>query len=107
MSRRALVIGAGGFLGSHLSRRLVEEGWDVTGVVRDPQEPHVQVRLGPAIEAIRIVAGTASDAELLGREVAGVDAVFPFAGRSGAARSMREPFDALASNATGQLLLLE
>jgi GDP-D-mannose 3',5'-epimerase len=30
--RRALVLGAGGFIGSHLTRRLRREGYEVRGV---------------------------------------------------------------------------
>ncbi|MGH9278971.1 MAG: NAD-dependent epimerase/dehydratase family protein [Acidimicrobiales bacterium] len=37
---RALVTGAGGFVGTHLARRLVEDGWDVVGTVR-PGSPSV------------------------------------------------------------------
>ena len=33
-ARRALVTGAGGFVGAHLCARLVAEGWDVVGTVR-------------------------------------------------------------------------
>ena len=32
MSKRALVTGAAGFIGSNLCRTLVENGWNVTGV---------------------------------------------------------------------------
>ena len=107
MSRRALVLGAGGFLGSHLTRRLVEDGWEVTGVALDPKAPHVITRLGATSEDIRLLAGDAQDPDLLEREVAGVDAVFPFASQSGAALSMEEPIDDLVANAVAQLALLE
>lgn len=107
MSPRALVLGAGGFLGSHLSRCLVREGWDVSGVVLDPTVPHVVTRLGETAAAMRLVSGSAWDPDLLEREVRGVDAVFPFASHSGAARSVQEPFDDLTSNAAAQLTLLE
>ncbi|MED4959704.1 NAD(P)-dependent oxidoreductase, partial [Paenibacillus macerans] len=35
---KALVTGATGFLGGHLARRLVREGWDVTGIGRNPEQ---------------------------------------------------------------------
>ncbi len=35
--RRALVTGATGFVAGHLARRLVADGWDVLGLVRDPR----------------------------------------------------------------------
>lgn len=34
MSRRALITGVSGFTGRHLSRKLVAEGWKVTGTIR-------------------------------------------------------------------------
>lgn len=104
---RALVLGAGGFIGSHVARRLVADGWEVRAVVHDPDAPHVQSRLGVALDSLRLVRGDAFDADLLDGAVAGVDAVFPFAAHSGAARSMQEPLADVAANAVGQLVLLE
>ena len=77
---RALVLGAGGFLGSHTAAGCSSAGWDVTGVVRDPFEPLVQdgwrrspARCGwsPATPAIR---------RCWRRLVPRADAIFPFAG---------------------------
>jgi nucleoside-diphosphate-sugar epimerase len=107
VSRRALVLGVGGFLGSHLARYLLTDGWVVAGVVRDLDAPHVATRLASIAADVRLVAGDATDADLLGRLIQGVDAVFPFAGHSGASRSLREPFDDLVGNAGGQLAVLE
>ena len=107
MTVRAVVLGAGGFLGSHLARRLVALEWDVVGVVRDPDAPHVRTRLGGALGDMRLVVGDATDHDLVRGLVADVDAVFPFAGHSGAARSMAEPFHDLVANAGGQLAVLE
>ena len=103
----ALVLGAAGFLGSHVARRLVRDGWDVCGLVRDPGAGHVASRLAGVTTDLELVAGDVADADLLARLVKGRDAVFPFAGHSGAARSLAEPFEDLVTNAGGQLALLE
>jgi UDP-glucose 4-epimerase len=107
MSQHALVLGAGGFLGSHLCRGLLARGWRVTGVVRDPGAAHVTRRLDGLGDELHLVSGDVADPDLLERQTAGVDAVFPFAGRSGAARSVEDPFPDLTGNATPQLALLE
>jgi UDP-glucose 4-epimerase len=104
---RALVLGAGGFLGSHLCRGLLARGWEVSGIVRDPDCPHAARRLAGLEDRLRLVPGDVADTGLLERETTDVDAVFPFAGRSGAARSVEDPFPDLTGNATPQLALLE
>src|SRR4051794_4532757 len=107
MSRRALILGVGGFLGSHLARHLLQAGWEVTGVVRDPRAPMLQRRLGDILDEVTLVVGDAEGPELLARFLPGVDAVFPFAGLSGAAASMKRPVVDLHANGRAQLLLLE
>lgn len=107
MTRRALVLGAGGFLGSHVVRRLVHDGWNVSAVVRDGSAPHVGRRLGDVRGEIDVRVGDATDPDLLRQLVPGLDAIFPFAGHSGATRSLSEPFEDLVANAGGQLALLE
>jgi UDP-glucose 4-epimerase len=107
VTRSAVVLGAGGFIGSHLCRRLLHAGWDVTGVVRDRQDPHVVRRLEPVSGQVRLVEGDATDPSLLIQVVPEVDAVFPFAGRSGAADSMIAPEADLDANGRGQLVVLE
>lgn len=106
MTSRAVVLGAGGFLGSHLCRRLLRSGWQVTGVVRDRDDPHLMVRLH-GLDDVELVEGSADDPDLLARLLPGAAAVFPFAGRSGATASMAEPLKDLAANGTSQLTLLE
>lgn len=55
--RRALVTGAGGFLGSHLARSLVADGWRVTALLRSahrsPRLDDVQARIEFVIADIR------------------------------------------------------
>lgn len=107
MTRRALVLGAGGFIGSHLTRHLLSSGWDVTGVVRDGASPAVARRLADVSGDLELVEGDADAPDLLEKLVVGRDAVFPFAGRSGATASMEAPIADLDSNGRGQLAVLE
>jgi nucleoside-diphosphate-sugar epimerase len=63
---RALVTGAGGFVGGHLVARLLDEGWDVVGTVR-PGRPR-PARLGGEIVPVDLsdpeaTAGVARDAD--------------------------------------------
>ncbi len=107
MSRRALVLGVGGFLGSHLARHLLARGWDVTGVLADRHVPAATRRLADIAAEVRLVEGDAMDRDLLAALVPGKDAVFPFAGRSGAVGSMAAPELDLHANGLGQLTVLE
>lgn len=107
MSRKALILGAGGFIGSHLARHLLGSGWEVTAVVRDPSSPVVAQRLQGVAGDMDLVQADAASPEALDRLVVGQDAVFPFAGRSGATASMEAPLDDLHANGRGQLVVLE
>lgn len=107
MTPSALVLGAGGFLGSHTTRALLAAGWDVTGVVRDCDDPGVAWHLGSAMADVRLVEGDAGDAALLERLAPECDAIFPFAGRSGAASSMHHVVEDLTANVAAQVTVLE
>ncbi len=71
MTRRALVTGASGMLGSYIVERLAGDGWSVRALVRD------RTRCG-WLEAIgaELVEGQFEDADSLTRAAAGCDAVF-------------------------------
>jgi nucleoside-diphosphate-sugar epimerase len=92
---RALVTGAGGFLGGALVRRLAARGTPVRALVRGDPPP-----LPPGVEVVR---GDVTGREALSRAVQGCDVVFHLAGvRRGAARD-----DFMRVNALGTRLLLE
>jgi len=91
---RALVTGAGGFLGRVLVRRLAARGDAVRVLLRGEAD------LPPGLEVVR---GDVTDPLLLPRAVAGCDLVFHLAGVRRAA--VRDEF--LRVNALGTRLLLE
>lgn len=88
----ALVLGVGGFLGSHVAAHLVRSGWQVTGLARDPAAPSMVTRLAGVLGDLRLVAGDARDGRLLGSLVRAVDVVFDLTGpASSAAMPLRKP----------------
>ncbi|MFC5476707.1 NAD-dependent epimerase/dehydratase family protein [Massilia suwonensis] len=73
--RRALVTGASGFVGSHLARRLVEEGWDVHVLLRPDSRLDA---LAPVLD--RLTVHRLDDGELIDIvKAAAPDAVFHLA----------------------------
>jgi len=92
---KALVTGAGGFVGAHLSARLAADGWDVTGTVR-PGSP--SQRLGPDVKAVPVDLADREAAAGLARSVA-PDVVFLLAA-SRAAATPAERAATMAVNAT-------
>ena len=97
--RRVLVLGGAGFLGTNLSRRLVEAGANVTAT-----STRASARTPPGVRHVR---WDAADADSVRPLVADVDVVFSLFGRSGAVRSVQEPAGDLAVNCGGQLAVLE
>ncbi|MEZ5892352.1 MAG: NAD(P)-dependent oxidoreductase [Parvularculaceae bacterium] len=65
--------GGTGFVGAALIEQLLNEGWDVAALARDP------ARL-PAAEKTRVVKGALEDDAAIAELVAGADAVFHLAG---------------------------
>jgi nucleoside-diphosphate-sugar epimerase len=72
--RLALVTGATGFTGGHLTRALRRRGWRVRALVRDPGKADDLQALG-----VEIVKGDVVDAEAVDRAVAGCCHVFHIA----------------------------
>jgi dihydroflavonol-4-reductase len=72
MSNSAFVTGASGFVGGHLLQQLVEQGWQVTALVRGASVPHA-----PGQASVRFVQGDVLDRESLRKAIpARVSAVF-------------------------------
>ena len=72
--QKVLVTGAGGFTASHLCERLVQQGYQVRGLVRDPNRCSDLQRRG-----VELVVGDLRDPKSLKHAVKGMDIVYHIA----------------------------
>ena len=105
-ARRVLVLGGLGFIGSNLSRRLAADGARVM-VVTPSRHRHAEDAAAFEALGIRVVEGDVRDRDAMTRAVQGQEIVFHLAGRSGAVRSMEDPWTDLDVNCRGALGVLE
>lgn len=103
--RAALVTGGAGFIGSHLTDRLLAEGWAVR--VLDDFSSGRERNLEQAASRIELLRGDLRDEALVARAVADVEVVFHQAAVPSVPRSVAEPLRTHAVNVTGTLGLLE
>lgn len=89
MSRRALVTGATGLVGSHIVARLARDGWTVRAMVRDLAAARWLETLG----ASEMATGDVCDAKMVSQAAAGCDAIF----HTAAAISPRAGWEAFRS----------
>jgi dTDP-glucose 4,6-dehydratase len=105
-----LVTGAGGFIGSHLCRELVEAGAKVRALVRYSSHGSLGnlTRLpADVLNEIEIVRGNVEDMEALHRQVAGTTVVFHLAALIGIPYSYHAPRSYVRTNIEGTLNVLE
>ena len=114
MARRALVTGSAGFIGYHLCRRLLAEGWEVTGL--DAMTPYYDVRLKERRHAMlaqngafRPVIGAVEAAGQMAALVddARPDAIIHLAAQAGVRHSIDAPRDYMSANVSGTFEVLE
>lgn len=107
---RALVTGAAGFIGYHISAALLARGIEVLGV--DDLNPYYDVRLKQA-RLKKLGAGFSftqcdlADHDSVARLGDGVEVIFHVAAQAGVRYSLENPFAYAASNLTGHLSILE
>ncbi|HUU85641.1 MAG TPA: NAD-dependent epimerase/dehydratase family protein [Phycisphaerae bacterium] len=108
----ALVTGAAGFIGSHVSEALLGAGWRVTGLdsFDEYYDPQVKRRnLAACLESdrFRLVEGDIRDAECVAAASDGVDAIVHLAARAGVRPSIEQPLVYADVNFNGTGVLLE
>lgn len=109
MSRRALITGGAGFIGSHVADELIANGYEVRAYdCLDPQV-HGPEAKRPAYLAsdVELVLGDVRDAVALERALRGIDVVYHFAAAVGVGQSMYEVARYTDVNTFGTATLLE
>ncbi|RJQ51974.1 MAG: SDR family NAD(P)-dependent oxidoreductase [Actinobacteria bacterium] len=104
-----LVTGAGGFIGHHLTRRLVESGARVRAFVRynSRNDQGLLELLDPALrEEIDVQAGDLRDPNAVSRAVHGTDVVFHLAAAVSIPYSYVHPREVVETNVLGTLNVL-
>ena len=101
---RCLVVGGNGFIGSHLSERLLREGYEVAVLDRFKSGVNNLKEIRGQIEIFR---GSYLDQELLRTAMKGMDYVFHYASSTTPATSIADPDYEIQSNLLGSVRLLQ
>ncbi len=110
MISRALVTGAGGFIGSHLVEALVRSGTRVRAFVHynsGGRRGQLDDLPDDIVAAVEVIAGDVSDPGCLQAAVQGCDTVFHLAALIGIPYSYRAPQSYVTTNVNGTLAVLE
>lgn len=109
MSKKALITGGAGFIGSHLADALLAMGYEVTVLdVLHPQVHGPQQRVPDYLHtAVHLVQKDARDRVALQAVLEGVDVVFHFAAYTGMGQSMYQIEEYLDVNVGGTAVLLQ
>ncbi len=112
MARRAVVTGSAGFIGYHLCRRLLADGWQVTGL--DALTPYYDVALKERRHALltgapgfRAVIGRIEEPGLVAGLIEGAGAVIHLAAQAGVRHSIEAPRSYVEANLVGTWEVLE
>ncbi|MCK4752328.1 MAG: GDP-mannose 4,6-dehydratase [Planctomycetes bacterium] len=110
---KVLVTGAAGFIGSHLSERLLGEGWEVVGVDNfddfyDPQIKRRNIEGCVANRKFQLIEADIRDEAAMDKAVSGgIDVIVHLAARAGVRPSIALPVLYADVNINGTLVLLE
>lgn len=106
---RALVTGAGGFIGSHVTELLVRAGWDVRAFVRYSSHDQMGALVHAApevVEDVDIVAGDLRDDGSVRAAMQGCDVVLHLGAVISIPYSYRAPREVVETNVVGTLNVL-
>lgn len=105
---KVLVTGAGGFIGSHLAQRLVQEGAVTTAMVHyNALGTRGWLEGASAANDMRVVAGDICDRDSLRHAMRGADVVFHLAALIGIPYSYQAPASYVHTNIEGTLNVLQ
>lgn len=108
MSKRALVTGAGGFIGSHLVEMLLDAGWQVRALVRyNSRGFRGWLETFADRPGLEIIFGDVRNGYQMDNAVAGMDTVFHLAALIGIPYSYEAPEAYVQTNVVGTLNLLQ
>ena len=108
-SMRILITGGAGFIGTHLTRHLLDRGHGVTILDNFLSQVHGD-RQTPAVDIaahVRLVVGDVADAPTLSSALDGVDAIVHLAAETGTGQSMYEVSRYARTNLQGTALLYD
>lgn len=108
-SKKVLVTGAGGFIGSHLTERLVDLGAKVTAFLRynsRADEAMIKLLPGEKKRKIRIIYGELRQSETVKRAMKNIDIVFNLAALVSIPYSYLQPQEVIETNTLGTLNIL-
>jgi dTDP-glucose 4,6-dehydratase len=107
-SKRVLVTGAGGFIGSHLVERLVSLGARTTALVRyNSAGSWGWLDKSPIKDDLKVVLGDIRDQDSTQRAVEGIDIVFHLAALIAIPYSYHAPLSYVRTNVEGTLNILQ
>jgi len=102
---RYLVTGGAGFIGSHISEALVNDGHEVT--ILDNFSSGKRENFQGFVDKITVIEGDIRDASVVGEAMRGMDFVFHEAALASVPRSIDDPTSSNQVNAQGTLNILE
>ena len=107
-NKKVLVTGAGGFIGSHLTERLVESGADVRAFVHyNALGSYGWLDSSPLLHNIEIISGDICDRDSVLNAVKGRDIIFHLAALIGIPYSYTAPASYVRTNIEGTLNVLQ